>query len=385
VASPLASINAASRRARIGDTIYLRGGTYTWAQQQSIDVKPDGVNWVTFSSYPGETAIIDGSNMPPDKDMVHVGDSVKVQYLTFTRGQKSNLSLWNAHRIRVKYCRFSQAVGPGILIGSNTVNGAGDVQIIGCKVFDCVQGNKGGKASHWPPALQLYQATNVLVSGCLVNRNFGEGIGYCRTTSSEIRGNTVYDNFSVNIYLDNVWDTKVIDNFIYTTQDPTYFRKGRAASGISCAAEKIANPIGLARCTIANNIVTNCFTGFWYSDFGRGGGLKGFKLVNNTFYRSTGPLLWIDSDTGHSSNVVENNIFEQRGTAPIVRGSTRGFRLGKNCWVGGDPLLFSQATDVATPPTFQNVRQLSRDGFRLTPQSKLAAKKIGYGGASALP
>ncbi len=383
VDSPLATINAASRRAHVGDTIYLRGGTYTWSQQQYVDVKPDGVNWVTFSSYPGETAIIDGSNMKPGLDMVHVGNSVKVQYLTFTHGQKSDLSLWNAHRIRVKYCRFTQAVGAGILVGSNTVNGADDVQIIGCKIYDCVQGNQGGKSSRWPPALQLYQATNVLVSGCLVSRNFGEGIGYSRTTSSEIRGNTVYDNYSVNVYLDNVWDTKVVDNFIYTTQDPTYFRNGRAASGISCASEKVVNPIGLARCTIENNIVTNCFTGFWYSDFGLGGGLKGFKLVNNTFYHSSGPLLWIDSDAGHSNNVVEKNIFQQGGTAPIVKGSTKGFHLEENCWIGGDPLSFYQASDVVAPPKFRNSRLLSREGFKLDPKSTLAGKKIGYGGKPA--
>jgi len=383
VSAPLATLNGASRKANAGDTIYLRGGTYTWSNPQAIDVAPSGNLWTKVASYPNETAIIDGSNMKEGQDMVHIAQpGVQVERITFTKARKSDLSLWNTRRARVRYCKFTEARGAGLLIGSSTPDGASDVEVFGCKILDNVQKNYKGSQSNWPPALQVFQATRIKITSCMVGRNFGEGIGYCRTTDSVIEGNTVFDNYSVNVYLDNVTDSKVSNNFIYSTQDPTYFRGGRAASGISCASEKVANPIGLARCDIVNNIVTNCFTGFWYSDFGLGGGLKDFRIENNTFYGSTGPLFWIDQDAGHNGNVVIRNIFEQKNAKPLVKGATaRGFTLGSNCWFGGDPLKFSQTSDVVMKPDFQNPQQLNRAAFRLLSRSRLAAKKIGYGAA----
>lgn len=46
-----------------GDTLYIRGGTYT-PTKQIIILNKNGAGWLTISNYPGEHVIINGSNCP---------------------------------------------------------------------------------------------------------------------------------------------------------------------------------------------------------------------------------------------------------------------------------------------------------------------------------
>ena len=53
--------------------------------------------------------------------------------------------------------------------------------------------------------------------------------------------------------------------------------------------------------------------------YGNGGGLKNTTVANNTFYKSSTAVLWIESDA-HANSVVENNIFDQAGGGDVVAG-----------------------------------------------------------------
>jgi hypothetical protein len=62
--APLASLQAAHDAAAPGDTIYLRGGTYTPDERTVLRKAGTADAWLTLRSYPGELPVIDGRDVP---------------------------------------------------------------------------------------------------------------------------------------------------------------------------------------------------------------------------------------------------------------------------------------------------------------------------------
>ena len=62
---PWRTIQKAANTVGAGSTVYVRGGVYNEKVTMNVSGAPGSV--ITFQSYPGETAIIDGSGLtPPD-------------------------------------------------------------------------------------------------------------------------------------------------------------------------------------------------------------------------------------------------------------------------------------------------------------------------------
>src|SRR5688572_13203412 len=66
--APVATVKRASALALPGDTVSIRGGVYY--AHAGIMAKGTASARITFRSYPGETAVFDGSNTAPGTDLV---------------------------------------------------------------------------------------------------------------------------------------------------------------------------------------------------------------------------------------------------------------------------------------------------------------------------
>lgn len=145
--------------------------------------------------------------------------------------------------------------------------------------------------------------------------------------------NFVYDNTSVNIYLDSCSHMLVDGNLIWMSKPPP-----AELAGIQMADESYADltaPV-LSDITIVNNVVFNADYGlvFWAGNFPGQSGMKNVTIANNTIVNSkTAGFTW---DPGaHQNTIVRNNVFASAqgvGALLIVAKSTTGVSLDHNLW-----------------------------------------------------
>ena len=103
-----------------------------------------------------------------------------------------------------------------------------------------------------------------------------------------VTGNTVHDNFSINIYLDGTQHATVEKNFVYETETvqpsggPSAYRL--LAIGIGLADE---NEPRVADNTVRNNLIVNTSVGvnFWQATIGS-------RLVGDVFDNNTIVNTW---------------------------------------------------------------------------------------------
>jgi parallel beta-helix repeat protein len=368
---PMATISQASYISKAGDTVCLRGGVYQWTKQQVLFSKGTSSAPVTLAAYPYEGVTIDGSKMPANTDTVSAaGSHLVVKYIQFNNGRKANLAFWNVGDVKVIGCGFGTALRSGILLGSSTLFGASGFTIDSCKFINNGTLNSSGTNSSWQPAIQIYQVSNVLIKNNTIKENWGEGVGICSSSDVTVQNNDVSDNYSVNVYLDNALRTLVKNNRIFNLGDTRFYRAGRTASGINMAIEAVDNPIGVQYCTITNNVITNCYSSIWYSDFGLAGGIQHVNITNNTCWGKENAVFRIDADPNHTGNVVQNNVFYQNAGRFISMGDISvGFSMGRNCWYGGDPASFQGTADLLVDPLLSSPGSTSATGYTFLPSS----------------
>jgi len=95
------------------------------------------------------------------------------------------------------------------------------------KVHNGVTENGSGKCSGsggWGSAIKVQVGgENVVIRDNDVYENCGEGIGVTRGVNVSVENNRVWDNFSVNIYLDNSPNSRAVNNYV-SCGNPNYFR-----------------------------------------------------------------------------------------------------------------------------------------------------------------
>lgn len=145
----------------------------------------------------------------------------------------------------------------------------------------------GGIISHGTPNIQL--------KGNIVHNNGGEGIvTHGGQGGSAILDNIVYDNWSVNIYIDHQPNSVIENNLIFCNEpeprdlynngddnpnDGKNLRRLRA-EGMMTADE--SSPATFKNAKITKNIIINCRRGITHYGKGQGSGLKDVFVANNT-------------------------------------------------------------------------------------------------------
>ncbi|HEX8172607.1 MAG TPA: right-handed parallel beta-helix repeat-containing protein [Thermoanaerobaculia bacterium] len=377
LSAPLRTITAGVKKLAAGDTLYVRGGSYNesvniWSKSGTASAP------ITVSSYPGETALVDGTATTQNAVIQIGGNSTFIHLENFevANGPKSGILVYDANNLIIRNNNVHHNTANGLYVTSASTSPLGtthDVRVEGNLVHHNVTQNQYQTAASWQQGLSALRANNVDIINNEVYQNWGEGLDFILSTGGTISGNSVHDNFSVNMYLDNARSVTVTRNLIYSTSDTSYFRSGSPASGIQLANEAYTYTNPLSDIDITNNIVTNVKRCFYYSNYENGGGLKNVVVANNTFYKATAEIIAVNNDA-HSNSFVENNIIYQvGGLGPNVAGA--GVTYRNNNWYGVASGSAAGTGDVVGNPAFVNAGGFSASDYKIT----LASAAIGRG------
>jgi parallel beta-helix repeat protein len=366
---PLKTIAKAVEKINVNSPgkIYVRSGIY--AQKFSVR-KSD----LLISAYPGEKPVFTGQgvNFGSDNEKLIelVGSNIRFSGFELrdipakalsTHGNNNiieNNVIHDARRYGIYVLGYGDRDPPdGTIIRNNTVynvsekwadykdlnNSEDDVFSTVGGGWDAAIGNRGNKT---------------LIEGNTVYKNGGEGIMcFGKVKECVIRNNTVYDNWSVNIYLASAADSVVENNFVYVTATGDVSVRRTKASGVTVNTEEPHNCQD-GNNEIRNNIFVNPRVGIRFYNYCASNGNDGEnpctqeerkdscaayarnRVYNNTFYNT---LEWgIDVAEGKNTlNEFINNIFY-----------TRQGRLIK--YSNPNPAYFSNYNDAFVKPVFRN-------------------------------
>jgi len=239
--------------------------------------------------------------------------------------------------VQVKNCVVKFSVYQGILMQR-----CWNSEILGCTVYGNVLMNwpRGKISSGWGYGLGYISGGNGKIIGNRSFSNHGEGIGTCGgwgypgSKGIEIKDNIIFDNWSVNIYIDHGTAMVIDSNLIYVSGNQPFPQETRSIpNGILCAEElDYGYPGNLRDMVLTNNIVIGCRRGF---SFGRWSmnesGMKNFFVANNTFINSV--QYGIHADNGyHSGSVFRNNIIYQAKGKVLSIKNPNDTTFDHNCW-----------------------------------------------------
>ncbi|HYC61483.1 MAG TPA: right-handed parallel beta-helix repeat-containing protein [Thermoanaerobaculia bacterium] len=375
-AAPFRTLNWAGVKAQPGDVIYVRGGVYN--ETVNIMAKGTATAPITIQSYPGETAVYDGSGLNANV-LFSVNQTQYVNVSGFEVRNASNIavSLWMTKNTKFLNSTVHNARRNGIYAGYDSPGVSADVTIEGNTVYNCVLENTAhAMQGGWASTVSIHHTERARVAGNRVYNNDGEAIAVILSNNVTVTGNETFDNYSQGVYLDNSRFNTVDGNLIYSTGNTRYFRDGYPGMGIAIANEfyDYSNPSTDNK--IINNIIINTRWGFLYGNFELGGGLKNTTIANNTFYKSSQAMIEIWQDP-HSNSVVENNIFHQAGGTAVATLQGSGVTFRNNHWYGGTPTGATAGSgDVYGNTAFVNPGGFRAADYKLTASSMAIAKAL---------
>ncbi|MCI0393769.1 MAG: right-handed parallel beta-helix repeat-containing protein [Chloroflexi bacterium] len=336
---PWATIQHAADVVTAGDTVLVRGGVYN--EQVTVNVSGSAAEgYVTFQSYPGETAILDGTGLtvPAADNGLFLIDSQSYLILdgfelrNYTTGNAGRVPIGiyvagDAHHIQVKNNHLHHIetnAGPdgnahGIAVyGTEAPSSVHDLLIEGNELHDLKLGNS--EALVLNGNVELFTVTLNLVYD-------SDNIGLDFIGFEETSPDPAYDQARDGIVSENV-----VYN-IDTANNPAYGGEQSAAGiyvdggtriviernrvylsnfGVEIASEHAGRATSYV--TVRNNLIYhNHVAGLAMGGYDTlRGSTHGCAIVNNTFFENdasqdgTGELL-IQFDT--HDNIIQNNIF----------------------------------------------------------------------------
>lgn len=325
LSSPVCSISIGIAKAKIGDIVNVRAGTYTG--QVLID------KGITLTTYGNEVVILDGQSttlngvpISGTRDgHINVGSGVTgVTVSGFIIKNVPNYGISNlgSNNTFLKN-KISNTGGPGIWQRNGTNNRYAQNELFHTVLQNATSYSDTtlvckNNSTAWPSAINAWgTSANNTWEANNIHDNCGEGI--VPSSGDKIIGNTFKDNWSVNIYLDEKTDVLVDRNFVYETET-TYIPRGKdnyyknIASGIHVADEVTCK---LNNNTFTNNIVVNARYGFGYYNYSSCSGVINSEILNNTFVNSWDYGFRIQgTNAANSNSIIANNlVYSNRGVA----------------------------------------------------------------------
>lgn len=308
---PWGTIQKAANSVEPGDTVYIRGGTY----HEIVDLQVSGTSksYITFTSYPGETAIIDGTGLGGYYQClfnVNAQSYIVVKNLSITnasgQGIGYSINKYGTHDIIIQNCSTSKTQNSGIhFYHSNNI------------VIDGVSVDKAN-LGHEQEGITLADVDNFEIKNCTLNNLHMEGIDAktgCKNGKihDNIVENSIMDgeNSGVGIYVDAAgYDSSNIE--IYNN------KVKNTHQGIVLASETGGT---LTNISIHDNIADDCkYTGLEIAGwaYGRSHPMDKIKFYHNTVSGATS--IGIVLNNPDATNVtITNNIFNGDGSSiPIV-------------------------------------------------------------------
>ena len=338
LAAPWRTIQKAANTVGAGSTVCVRGGVYN--EQVTFTVSGTAGAYITFQSYPGETAVVDGTGITVTAAETGLFYITNQSYLILRDFELRNFTTTSSGRVPVGIRIYGTAHhielrnnsvhdiennrtgangtdAHGIAVhgtsGSQAVN---NIIIDGNELYDLVLGSSEALVINGN--VQFWEVTNNIVRD---SNNIGiDAIGFEGTAPSNdqardglIAGNHVYniDSFGNPAYgNDRSAGCVYVDGGTRITIENNVLH--HCNLGIEIASEHSGKATSFI--TVRNNFVysnTQVGLGMGGYDTNRGS-TENCVVVNNTFYNNAtlgdwGAELYVQYDT--SDNVIKNNIF----------------------------------------------------------------------------
>ena len=287
---------------------------------------------ITFTKYRDETVVLDGNGIGLNytDSLVSIGTtSLRVDFITLS-GITIQNSTATAINVRGNYNQLEKLKIVNSHARAVDFEGSTYSSLANSDVTNNVRCNENGKRRcnnrpTWPVTIGISKSKYIKIASNKIYRNWGEGVSSWRGSfQSKIVGNTIFDNWSVNVYLDHADSTVVETNFIYETEssyiDQNSPQRQLLANGIAIADEVYAGyGCDANNNSIRNNIVINARRGISFYNYQTacGSGLKNTLVENNTIVNSWEPAVRINAGT-HRATVFRNNIFFARSAVAIL-------------------------------------------------------------------
>lgn len=407
--------HAINKTAGEGRTIYLRGGQHDISRgTYQTEKGPAGIHieggwndgtdsFLTIRSYPGERAVLNGSNVAPGITGIFIknAQNINVEGIELHSLRANGVMVVKGHNINIQGNTIHHNQRSGIVVQGygapeaavqiDTTQRSQNIRLEGNHVYRNFLANSNPEqVSNWGMGINVENSNDVLIANNTVSENFGEGIGLGFVQNGTVTDNTVRDNFSVEVYLYNTTDSTVKRNFIYNTGNKQFFRKGRPANGIEMANEVFTIKGDRAQFllnnnTVRNNIVVGSGAGFSYGTYAgihsdareSKQGLKNTNINNNTFYDPQ-IFLHIDEDPNTQNVTIANNIFSRPDRFEWLTNidSTTGLSFSENLWHGGTRFGgdagatgISSPSDILTNPMLVNPGGFDWEDYQLLASS----------------
>ncbi|KYF75479.1 hypothetical protein BE17_33665, partial [Sorangium cellulosum] len=150
---PFKTISKGVNAANAGDTVYIRGGTYTgWSNGIHPTKSGTQAAWITFRAYPGELPILDGggsdgSGFEPVSTAVRYIRVMGIAARNYTSSGFANG--WNnpSSNIELKYT----------IAENNGINGIAFYKATGVRIENSIIAHNGNKLPSWSSGVNLFQ------------------------------------------------------------------------------------------------------------------------------------------------------------------------------------------------------------------------------------
>lgn len=377
LSSPWKTIGKAAYYAKAGDTVYLRGGTYS--EVVSIANSGTSSSPITFTAYPSETPILDGKGSIPGSGsyliMVH-GDYVNISGIEVANSNYGGIYIDGSYDIVDNvYVHHSKAVGIYVSKGQHST-------VKNSRVWRNSLSNEYGNAGAWGSGLTAGRSgvSYVTFSNNQVWENWGEGISTYEATQITIVGNISHDNYTTNIYISDATNVLCDSNFVY--MDPSSYVYGGTGSNVGIMLGDESTSLPSANITVTNNIAYGNHRNFhWWK--GPNPGITNLLVANNTFVNSTGSASMGEGNVlispGTFSNVrFVNNIISQDDSLPVIATvSQAGITYSHNNWSSTPYSPAVGSGDIIGKPGFtKNGSYFATEYFRLLSTSPDIEKGI---------
>ncbi len=310
---PWKTLSYAFPKLLAGDTLYMRGGTYPVSTTLTMGYRGRGTidNPITISSYPGETAVIDGQYTVRGSEGNHIiylknKDHLILKDFTITRSPYFGIIAADADNIIISNLTITHCRASGIFL----------IRANNCKVVN----NEVNECTEWgqDESISIAASNHVEVAYNHVHHNGNNGnmnadkdyhwngIGIDIKNGCnyiDVHHNHVHDVESNGIYIDargNTSNINIFNNLVYNCSV--------RGNGITMANEAPAED-RVEHINIYNNIVYNCMNGF---NIGYGSMPPNIyhdvNVVNNVSYGNTYNGMKFTTDAGSTNILIANNI-----------------------------------------------------------------------------
>jgi hypothetical protein len=341
--NPFASLDRAlSAVGNGGGTIYLREGTYYQTATETLG-SGNASNHLVISSYNNEKVVLDGSAYGDTAFFLRSNQYLDINGLELKNFGGHGIEVVGGDNINLTNNKIHDTVGMGIRVRGTLVEAEGEgldkathVLVDGNEIYNTQKYNSGANKGNvlWGMAMNIMNVDNVTVSNNFVHGNYGEGIGLELARYCTVKNNKLADNFNVQMYIDNVVDSKFDGNYIYNTGNGEYYHNGYPANGIQIANETYKTSDDptqyyVNRVEITNNTVIGGSNSLHYGTYPGWGNqgtnyhsMKNVSIANNTFTNPYVNLVHVDYDPGiENIRFANNNLSDDNGGGVNLNGN----------------------------------------------------------------